>query len=537
MKRKSLLVITMTLILATFVNMFAGMTVFADTDTTEFTEIGTPEQLIAVTNDLAGNYKLTADIDLSDENGNKTEWTPFGTFSGTFDGDGHTVSGFKVTSVSQSAYVGFFSLISSGGTVKNLTIANADFEMTCESTEDRTNYKIGIIAGALSGGIITGCNTQNSVTMSWLDYSPKGNLMMGGIVGHMGDKTDTVSYCVNNADVSTVIPTNGCLQYTGGISGYIDKGTVTYCINNGDVSATGDGMGWGPYKFVCGGISGRTYEKSNGWLNRSITYCLNFGNVTHADQTAGGILGASYYENDAKGFNLKNNFNFGNVNGATNTGLLTGCHGESKVTNHQVENNFSIAVENVAACNVDSHTVTTDTEANLKQNETYLSIIAAVKENNPTFKDMNTEYVGYQTSALSGGKFDVRFIGTFSEYFNDDYTKCDNVGFKISLSYTDTDGTPHNLSPEGGVVTRTTMYSSILATDGQGNEGTTTHTAKSLGGDYIFVMVCKGLPAEVEEGTDITVTIQTFYTPIGSEEPVYGKEMTITVTAPADTLA
>ena len=85
----------------------------AETDkkkNTEVIEIATAEDLKAVNDNLSGNYVLTADIDLEG-----AEWTPLGSFvqmgedgeeaetpdpeyafTGTFDGQGYTISNFTI---------------------------------------------------------------------------------------------------------------------------------------------------------------------------------------------------------------------------------------------------------------------------------------------------------------------------------------------------------------------------------------------------------------------------------------------------------
>lgn len=75
--------------------------------------------------------RLTADIDLS-ANGGQSKWTPIGNpiYSGTFDGGGHTVSGYVVTKAAyyeaiKVYYAGFFARIGDGdesGSVKNLIL-------------------------------------------------------------------------------------------------------------------------------------------------------------------------------------------------------------------------------------------------------------------------------------------------------------------------------------------------------------------------------------------------------------------------------
>ena len=90
-------------------------------------------------------FALDADIDLGN-----AEWTPVGyytikngyntCFQGEFDGRGHTVKNFKITSPSNS-YVGFFGFVYNG-TVKNLTVS--DFNIEFQNTGI---YYVGPLAG------------------------------------------------------------------------------------------------------------------------------------------------------------------------------------------------------------------------------------------------------------------------------------------------------------------------------------------------------------------------------------------------------
>ena len=533
MKRKSLLLITFTLVFTTVLNLFAGVIVFAeDTASTDtVTEITDAEGLRAIADNLSGNYKLMNNIDLS-VNGEKTAWTPLGDattpFTGTLDGNGKTISGFTCTS-SSTQYIGLFGKVY-GGEIRNLTIADADF-----ATSD-TSYEIGAVCGRLEGasatdkGIIFGCTTKSSVTISTHSESQGGNVAMGGIVGYVsGDGLwMEISYCVNNANLSAVVPNTGTLEWVGGIAGCIYRGTVTYCVNNGDVSVTGS-ITWGPYKFIAGGVVGRVYEQNNGWNNREITHCVNFGAVTHEAQTAGGILGGTAAESNNKNLLLNNNFNFGYVNGANNTGLITGCHAKNYTT---AENNFSVKIGDVKVCNLNgdttySHEATiVDTATELKQNETYKSIIEAVKTNNPTFETITTDYYGYQTKKPTAeGKFDLRLIATFRGCFNDDLAKVSNVGFKVSATYVDKDDATQTKNPDSDFEIYT-LYTSITSVENGVENEETTVSAAELGGDYIYVLACKGLPADAKS---MTFTVTTFYTDLDHSVEVIGETVTVTV--------
>src|SRR6516164_16037 len=99
------------------------------TGISDYTLIRSADDLQAVGNNLAGNYLLDADLDLS----GISNFPPLGSattdsnaipspFTGTFDGAGHSIGG--LTQKSASRFLGLFGVIGSSGSVKNLTLAN-----------------------------------------------------------------------------------------------------------------------------------------------------------------------------------------------------------------------------------------------------------------------------------------------------------------------------------------------------------------------------------------------------------------------------
>ena len=139
MKKTLALVLTLCLLLTTAAISAAETAVDEQTSAVYSGVIGisTVEELAAVNSNLAGNYVLTADIDLGG-----AEWTPIGSFvqlgtegeeaetpdpayafTGTFDGQGHTVSNFVINQPEGWA-VGLFSVISNTR-IGNFSVKNA----------------------------------------------------------------------------------------------------------------------------------------------------------------------------------------------------------------------------------------------------------------------------------------------------------------------------------------------------------------------------------------------------------------------------
>lgn len=128
----------------------------------------------------SGNYfKLTSDIrlnadDVPTADGEPTLWTPIGTyvsrkdskpFSGTFDGNGHAITGLYINNAAQ--YQGLFGNISTGGVVKNLAVAGRVIATG--------QNNVGGIVARLSGGTVQNCGFYGAVTA--------GTSNAGGVVG------------------------------------------------------------------------------------------------------------------------------------------------------------------------------------------------------------------------------------------------------------------------------------------------------------------------------------------------------------------
>lgn len=156
-----------------------------------------------------GSYKLTADITVTEPYAND--------FSGTFDGDGHTVT-LDITA--STANVGLFKTLSGGAVVKNV--------ITAGSISGKVN-NVGGIAGTADGNVtIENCKNTASI---------KGGKGAGGILGYSepGSGFVTISSCANMGSVS------GTRKQVGGIAGNV-VGThiIRNCYNQGDIS---DGAG------------------------------------------------------------------------------------------------------------------------------------------------------------------------------------------------------------------------------------------------------------------------------------------------------
>ena len=174
------------------------------------THISTAEDLRAINGNLAGHYVLDGDIDLTDCLGGGS-WTPIGTedkpFTGTFDGNGHSIKGLYINA-SDSNYQGLFGYVDSG-TVKNLTVSG--------SVSGTGDY-VGSVVGYNNGGTVKNCYNTGEVS---------GDVSAGGVVGSSGG---IVENCYNTGKVNGDVSAGGVVGQNSGIS------TVENCYNTGTVS-------------------------------------------------------------------------------------------------------------------------------------------------------------------------------------------------------------------------------------------------------------------------------------------------------------
>ena len=151
--------------------------------------------------DASGSYTLTKDITVTAPYAND--------FSGTFDGDGHTVT-LNITA--STANVGLFSKLAGGAVVKNVKV---------DGTVSGTEGVAGIAAQA-NGATISGCINCAIISAT--------GRYVGGIVGKL--QGGTVENCYNTGAISS--SRNRPAVNLGGIVGYIDESaTVKNCYNVG----------------------------------------------------------------------------------------------------------------------------------------------------------------------------------------------------------------------------------------------------------------------------------------------------------------
>ena len=257
--------------------------------------------------DYQGKYfKLGADVvlndgDIIDDKGaliadstKLHKWTPIGnssvSFTGTFDGNGHTVSGMFINTT--STHNGLFG--NNSGTVQNVTVA--------DSWVSGGKYTAGVVG--YNTGSLKSLTNRASVT------SPTGPV--GGVVGTSEDTYGNVNLI---DDVYNFGVIKGMTD-VGGIIGFIDRVKLTNAQNYGLVE--GEKYTGG----IWGGANSTTVEAN---------YLINYGNIV-GKNNIGGIAGyCGHYgvgsKYSAKCGILKFIRNEGNVRGSTYVGGIAGSFG------------------------------------------------------------------------------------------------------------------------------------------------------------------------------------------------------------------
>ncbi|GEM_PF-2591862 len=312
-----------------------------------------------------------------------TEWDPnplqSAPFTGTFDGNGHTISGL-ISNRPTDDGVGLFAYIRSS-TVSNLNFSNVNISghrhvgalagfvysstvtnchvsgyvkseynvggllgtvrptcnvIDCSSSAVvvgqmviRSSLRCGGLIGAAYSSYITGCHASGRVTGNFFDT--------GGLIGSIYDGT-RINDCyttgdvfgtgavaglvgsTNQASVITNCYTTGTVtgssQEVGGLIGNINYGTsVTNCYATGNVAGAGEWVG-GLIGIVCNGSTVRS------------SYAL--GDVTNTSSLTGGLVGhlstnAAIYNSYARG-NVSGSGGVGGLVGLMEYGLVTGSY-------------------------------------------------------------------------------------------------------------------------------------------------------------------------------------------------------------------
>ncbi len=259
-------------------------------------------------NNYAGQwFKVTADFDATAADDTDLAADPLGTytydydtgiwtkqfFSGSIDGDGHTIT--LGISYLQGGSQGYSGLVAYAGTTDS------------NSYDTVQTFKNITVEGRVDGR-----------------YA-------GGIAARVYGSTAVFENCVNKATLG-----NDSADYmtaswgqTGGIAGYVVRATFKNCVNEGTIISPnyGSSDGYGGILGTHYSASASTYQPDTSWQTVSFEDCVNKGTITLKDGSGyvGGILG---YDFSYTTTTVKRCANTGNISGGARVGGIVGDSGQ-----------------------------------------------------------------------------------------------------------------------------------------------------------------------------------------------------------------
>lgn len=320
-------------------------------------QIANAKQLNAIRNGLSAHYVLIDDIDLSAY----SPWVPIGTgntgFTGSLNGQGHTVSNLLINDDSAKAwaeqntwdknkiYLGLFGVAAGTTnsvpwepiwtTFKNINLSEVHIDISDEFINSSSGFNemyLGSLCGFTNRARTEDCSSSGSINVSGTDlvqcyvgglfgetyngfvyrcsnYADVNadlegtHVCCGGITGSItrffGDE---ITNCTNYGDISCINNTSPDI-FCGGIAGFADY-RVFQCRNEGDIYT--EAKAWGKPNSACyrqqtGGIVGLFCGRpASENASAEIIECENYGNV-EAISFVGYSDGSNYGENDYTG--------------------------------------------------------------------------------------------------------------------------------------------------------------------------------------------------------------------------------------------
>lgn len=260
-------------------------------------QIGTAQELAwlayAVNNQMeSAGYcaVLTADIDLG-----YCQWPVIGVLSsngqraytGTFDGQGHTVSGLNITALGGRQKLGLFG-VAQDAVIENLTVRGSiDLTGVRSYDSNMAGYIIGGLLGSGEGSGVTirSCVSQVDISVSFVNDQKAQRASVGGLVGRLsGSGVHEITDCRNEGRVYTsfepgayYLGGSGGDGGQGGVIGFIGTGArLERCVNTGTV-----------YAGRAAGVGGIVGNAGDSGVTITLNQCANQGAVSN---DTGGVL-------------------------------------------------------------------------------------------------------------------------------------------------------------------------------------------------------------------------------------------------------
>lgn len=489
-------------------------------------------------------------------------------FTGMIDGGGHTISGIYLSTVAN--HTGIFGNLK-GGTkekpvgVKNLTVKNSYVTSSknivgglfggipaSENNKGRhvlienVGMEMTIVGATTEVGSVFGYVTSgNNVTIRncFFQNTIRGTATqkIGGIIGGGSGTIEIQNNYVNNTHIWEK---GSDVMKAGGVIGCADE-SAALTIRNTVVASTMKTVNSNTRVRPTGGFVGESHQKANVTIENSmfcgidnslnnwnggfigivrgtakIDKCIGAGVLTPAPWTvdfnaSGAIIGQAQTNTIEVSNCLYTDIylavkNAGYILAESMVGLKKdGQNPEEvkKTNNHHVtpaEITGLAAAEKLTAAGMTDWTVTT-TGLPLPRSivTTFGEAILAKADEAET---PVTKLAGYQVSDAADNKFDLRLVATL-KLADDNKTVTDGkvsnytaVGFRVVANY--------GATTKSKDYTTDMVYSAISGYT-KGETTVAEYTAESLGGDYLFVLPCRNVPANAGV---ITMEVTTYYT-------------------------
>ncbi|OYR56613.1 PKD domain-containing protein [Halorubrum halodurans] len=275
-------------------------------------EISNASELQAMEDDLSANYTLVSDINASETSawddgsgfdpvgGNPYNESTPSPFTGSLDGDNHTISGLAINRSSRS-YIGLFA--GSEGTITDVSLTNVDVTgydvvggfVGFNRGEIKNVTVAGEITGSVEVGGLAGYSSDGVVTNATAAGTVSGTNDVGGLVGESWETIENVNVSMTVAGTDDV----------GGLAGSASGGTIKRAAWSGSVNGTDGVGGLAGHSDIrlenvvsigtvngstrVGGLVGRYYGESE---NSTIEHATATGAVT-GSESVGGLVGVT----------------------------------------------------------------------------------------------------------------------------------------------------------------------------------------------------------------------------------------------------
>ena len=322
------------------------------------------------------SYILMNNIDLGG-----AEWTPLGTYSapfmGSFNGNGHKIFNFKISSTTNQ-YVGLFGYCK--GSIANLGVENFTINVSSLSS----TYAGGLL-GYNYGGTISNCYTHGNVTVIYNNSADKQDCYAGGLIGYnTGTIFDSFANCVVKATsnsgyndgyaggLTAYNSTSGNVEkcyalgtvcsesthtmsegYAGGLIAY-SRGNVINCYTNVSVNAHSIEGYYGGNSYAGGLIAYANGGEISNCYTAGTTAAISSDNYETGDSYSGGLIGV--VASQISDIVVKNCYTVGNVSAKVSasrdaTVFIGGLFGWINSNSETITNCYRLSTQTISPSN------------------------------------------------------------------------------------------------------------------------------------------------------------------------------------------